>query len=308
LPLLKVSVVIPCFNVARFIEDCLFSVYKQSYSNLEVICIDNNSNDDTLLVLNNLKNDTYPDLIILREESPGAPAARNKGLSVSSGDWIQFLDADDILKPNKIKHQIDIIKDSNDILFVAAASEYNNINGVRKVGIPEFSLPFVGVFTRQSGNTCSNIWNHLALKSIGGWDESITSSQETDLMLRMLELKGAVLIDKEPLTIINERDNGQISQGNPTVRWVNIVKIRKLALEKKSFTNLPTNEQQEVLSFYVSSLMILSRLDYPLSLEYASIRLETKLIAIHGLGKWHIGLIKLIGLRKTLKINSIFTK
>ena len=100
-----VSVVIPCYNVETYIEECLESVLKQTYSEIEIICIENNSEDRTLEKLIQFK-DRFPDKIIVDHETKkGAAAARNKGLSLVRGNWIQFLDADDLLMPNKIEHQ-----------------------------------------------------------------------------------------------------------------------------------------------------------------------------------------------------------
>ena len=62
-----VSVIIPCYNVEEYIEECLFSVFNQTYSKLEVICVDNNSSDSTMAILTQLKALKYPDLVISTE-------------------------------------------------------------------------------------------------------------------------------------------------------------------------------------------------------------------------------------------------
>ena len=141
-----VSVIIPCLNVEEYIEDCLASVYNQSYKQFEVICIENNSKDNTLSKLRGLEDDLYPDLIVLEESKPGACAARNKGLSVAKGEWVQFLDADDTLKPGKLEHQIKLLKSKKAISFVAGASEYVSSGGEVKVVIPQNGCPsFSGI-------------------------------------------------------------------------------------------------------------------------------------------------------------------
>ena len=102
-----VSVIIPCYNVAPYLKECLDSVLAQTYEPLEIVCVDNNSSDNTKEVLDQLR-DSH-NLIIDEEKNPGACAARNKGLAVCKGEWVQFLDADDLLLADKIETQINAI-------------------------------------------------------------------------------------------------------------------------------------------------------------------------------------------------------
>jgi glycosyltransferase involved in cell wall biosynthesis len=83
----------------------------------------------------------FPDLIIEKELKPGAPAARNKGLALSKGEWIQFLDADDLLLPEKIEHQVHLIKNKPEVCFIAAASRKKHINGQSTTTIPKQDIP-----------------------------------------------------------------------------------------------------------------------------------------------------------------------
>ncbi|WP_234408798.1 glycosyltransferase family 2 protein [Marinilabilia salmonicolor] len=73
-----ISIIIPAYNVSPYIEECIHPAFAQTYPHIEVICIDNNSTDDTWQKLEQLKQQ-YPQLIIDKELKPGAPAARNKG-------------------------------------------------------------------------------------------------------------------------------------------------------------------------------------------------------------------------------------
>lgn len=213
-----ISIIIPAYNVEDYIEECVSSAFAQSYSPIEVICIDNNSSDGTWDKLQQLK-ELYPSLIIEKELKPGAPAARNKGLALSKGQWLQFLDADDLLLPGKIKHQVELIKDDAQVCFIAAASEKLSIDGQIFKSVPKLDDPIKSLFTTNLGNTCSNLWNRSYVEQIGGWDESIKSSQEADLMFRLLQVNRKVVFDIQPLTVIRERPEGQISTKNPQENW-----------------------------------------------------------------------------------------
>ncbi|MDR2910487.1 MAG: glycosyltransferase family 2 protein [Bacteroidales bacterium] len=214
----KVSIIIPCYNVENYVEECVESAFNQSYTAIEVICIDNNSIDSTLQKLEKLKSE-YPQLIIDRETKPGAPAARNRGLLLSRGEWLQFLDADDLLMPTKIEHQIELLKNTADVSFVAGACFRRDLAGNSTLDIPDSGNPFKSLFVTRLGNTCSNLWNRKEMKKIKGWDESLKSSQEADLMFRLLQQNPNAVIDNTPLTVIRTRPSGQISQGNHAENW-----------------------------------------------------------------------------------------
>ena len=248
-----ISIIIPAYNVENYIEECVRSAFAQSYPHIEVICIDNDSTDHTWQKLEQLKRQ-YPQLIIDKNLKPGAPQARNKGLKLSKGHWLQFLDADDLLMPEKIAHQAALINNSPDadVPFIAANCLKRDLNGNEKRSNINKEHPFKSLFQTQLGITSSNLWNRQYTEKINGWDESLKSSQEADLMFRLLQVKVEVLYDDEPLTIVRERPEGQISQTNHTKYWI---KKKKKRLEMLHWIaeNNPTLYAQEK-DFFEDSL------------------------------------------------------
>lgn len=101
----SVSVIIPSYNAERWIKSTLDSVLAQTYSDIEIIVIDDGSTDDTVSVVS--KN--YPEIKLISQTNQGVAAARNKGIENASGEWIAFLDADDIWLPNKIRDQFELL-------------------------------------------------------------------------------------------------------------------------------------------------------------------------------------------------------
>lgn len=302
-----VCIIIPCYNVELFIEECLSSVHNQTFANIEVIVVDNNSTDRTYSKLLELQQSKYPNLIVLQELKKGACAARNKGLSVSKGEWIQFLDADDLLLPTKIEHQIELLKNQKDIAFVAGAYTTQNSKGENyRTTLIGNNSAFANVFVRQYGNTCSNLFSKLWLDKIIGWDESLTSSQETDVMMRLLFAGGISIIDNEPLTIIREREQGQISHSNPALRWNNIVKNR-LGYYYKMKQQYPeefNKSKSELVSFLVSAIIILGQYDKIAAVSSANQLSFYKrhLLPKYGLTRMSILMIRLIGLLRFIKL------
>jgi len=267
-----VSVVIPCFNVETYIEECLDSVLKQSYSEIEIICIDNNSEDGTLEKLNKFK-DRFPDKIVIDfETKKGAAAARNKGLSLVRGNWIQFLDADDLLMPNKIEHQVSLIEKNIDVIY--GASYKRNLSGSEEL-MPINKNILLGLLSTQLGNTCSNLFKKEKLIKVGGWNTGLISSQEYDLMIRLYKMNAIFKIDAKPLTIVREREFGQISSNK--YKWKTYLKIR---LEFLNFLELKgveiKNEYLHVIFNVVINCAIHNKL-YVLFIMIKKIKLFLKM-------------------------------
>ncbi|KQS36427.1 hypothetical protein ASG14_11900 [Pedobacter sp. Leaf194] len=104
-----VSIIIPTYNAEKTIKGTLDSVYAQTYKNFEVIVVNDGSTDHTSAVLENFTNS----ITILSTENKGVSHARNLGLKYSKGDYIQYLDADDLLMPEKIEMQLQALKAEN---------------------------------------------------------------------------------------------------------------------------------------------------------------------------------------------------
>ena len=101
-----ISVIIPCYNQGIYIDDAVESVLKQSFQDFEIIIINDGSDDE--ITLNKLRNYSKPKTKIIHTENKGSSSARNIGFKESSGEFIQFLDADDIILPSKFDDQLSI--------------------------------------------------------------------------------------------------------------------------------------------------------------------------------------------------------
>lgn len=221
-----VSIIIPCFNVEDYIEECIQSVLNQKHSDIEIICVDNDSSDKTFSILQRLALQ-YPNQIkVLQEYKKGAPAARNAGIAIAKGEWIQFLDADDLLLPEKIQHQLALISNKPNSAFVVGPYFSQDVNGNKIIRTLKIKDVFKAIFTTNLGITSSNLFNAEKVREIFGWNEELKSSQEADLMFRLLKKGDDLIFDDIPYTIIRERVSGQISQRNPKEKWLHYISLR----------------------------------------------------------------------------------
>ena len=108
-----VSVIIPCYNQARYLPDALNSVLAQTYPNWECIIINDGSSDDTELVAQAwvLKDSRFK---YIKKENGGLSSARNAGLRAATGSYLQFLDADDVIHPDKFTLQIETLENTDE--------------------------------------------------------------------------------------------------------------------------------------------------------------------------------------------------
>ena len=93
---IKVSVILPVYNGEKYIKKCMESLISQTLKEIEIICVDDGSVDGTLEALKEYEN--LDNVTVITQENAGAGAARNKGISYAKGEYLSFLDADDIFE------------------------------------------------------------------------------------------------------------------------------------------------------------------------------------------------------------------
>lgn len=217
----SISVIIPTYNVEEYIEECLESVYASTGVSREVIVVDNGSSDNTISLLQKLR-EKYG-FTLTSEKKRGASAARNKGLALANAEWTQFLDADDLLMPDKLDRQYAL---ADGKCLVAASYIRRSVNGSEERIEVGSGDPWFDLFVTKLGITSANLWNTDVLNSINGFDETLSSSQEYELMFRYLLSGAQVKYDDVPLTIVRERPSSSVSRTDPAGKWQRYVELR----------------------------------------------------------------------------------
>jgi len=174
-----VSILIPCYNAEKWVGEAIQSALDQTYRNIEVIVVDDGSSDGSLEVIK-----SFGDRIRW-ETGPnrGANAARNRLLELSRGEWLQYLDADDILLPAKVQRQIDAVQQGSADLVVSPG--LNEHGCITQWGPGED--PWERLISARLGNTIANLWRSAAVRQCGGWKKDQPCAQEAELMVRMLK-------------------------------------------------------------------------------------------------------------------------
>lgn len=107
-----VSIIVPVYNVELYLEQCLESIIQQTFSNLEIIVINDGSTDNSFKIIKEFSNKDSR-FIIIDQENKGISSARNSGINISSGDYLMFVDSDDWIAPNTVEVLLSKIYDTD---------------------------------------------------------------------------------------------------------------------------------------------------------------------------------------------------
>lgn len=268
---ISISVIIPCFNVENYIAENLESVLGQELMPLEIICVDDGSKDNTISIIESYR-EKHPGVITLlkNETNKGAPFSRNKGMEHSSGEYLQFLDADDIVFKNKFSHQQEIINTAPshpDILVGSFTKKF--LNGTEKEYINEPVDKWVALIDNRIGVTSANLFKKSKVVEVGGWTEFLKSSQEYDLMFRMLQKNATVLFDTVKVNFNRERPSGSITKSDPLEKWKRYINLRVRIYEHLAELKELTSEREDAfLLNMLIAVRILYRYDKDEAVQY----------------------------------------
>ena len=113
--MLKITIIIPCYNCEKYIKKCVESILNQTYQNIEIILINDGSTDNTDAVINLIMENTT-NIVYINKENTGVSDTRNVGINEATGDYIMFIDSDDFIEHNYINEFVKGAKDNPDLI------------------------------------------------------------------------------------------------------------------------------------------------------------------------------------------------
>ncbi len=136
-----VSAIVPVYNSEKYIEESILSICKQTYKQLEIVIVDDGSSDKSIEIASDILKSHKMNFKVIRQENRGLPAARNTGINNSSGQYLCFIDSDDIILPDHISDLIEVIK-SNGVDVAHSLFEYTN-EGNRRGKLKKYATFYV---------------------------------------------------------------------------------------------------------------------------------------------------------------------
>jgi len=225
-----VSVIIPCFNAQRFIAATLRSVVAQTYRPLEIIVVDDGSTDGSASVMRSL---AIPELEIISQANRGQTAALNVGLAHAKGEFVQYLDADDLLSDQKIALQMQRLKGHP---CCVASAEWGRFYDVpenarfqaERVWRDMRPLDWLAESRADGlGMMFPALWlipMDLA-RGVGAWDERLTLNNDAEYFTRILLASERVLFSEGARCFYRSGISGSLSGHKSTVAWLSQFRV-----------------------------------------------------------------------------------
>jgi len=232
-----ISIVIPVFNRSATIREAIESVLRQTWTDFELIVVDDCSADDSVTVIQSI-NDPRIQLVRLDKNS-GISAARNAGIAVAKGEWIAFQDSDDEWLPRKLEMQYDVLSRSGPdtvgaycgMLILGDPSDQTSHNDIVKYWpVKDPRLPIEGdihksLLHRSLISTQTFIVRRDILKQVGGFDPILKALVDWDCFIRIAKL-GRIAFVPEPL-VIQRFSGNSVTKSKP-----NRVAAQEIILQK----------------------------------------------------------------------------
>ncbi len=189
-----VSVVIPVYNGERFLAAAIESALEQTYRPLEVIVVDDGSTDRSATVAR-----SFAGVEVIDQEHAGPGAARNRGIAAASGEFLAFLDADDLMPPDKLELQVGYLREHPEVGCVLGHQELLLEPGIERPVwaevAPALARARPDIAQRGGVPLISMVVRASLFEQIGGFDTSYVHGEDADCLLRAGQLAGVVTLD-----------------------------------------------------------------------------------------------------------------
>ena len=182
----RVSIIIPCYNAEAYLAEAIDSALTQSYSNVEVVVVDDGSTDRSLAIAESF----LPHIVLIRQSNKGGCGARNQGARASGGEFLQFLDADDVLLPDCVQEKIGYASDPLIIPCSRVALLKSKSGGKISRAWLSDSYNNADLILDGGPQTAGPLHHATTFWSVGGFLEGLPCAQEYDLHLRLALIRG----------------------------------------------------------------------------------------------------------------------
>jgi glycosyltransferase involved in cell wall biosynthesis len=207
-----VSVVVPAYNAARTMEATLRSVLRQTVDDLELIVVDDGSNDSTSEIARSMDDGR---LRLLRQRNAGHASARNTGIAAARGRYVAVVDADDLWLPQKLERQLAVFDDCPEVRALHGSAVFvdDSLQPLFLAPSPEGSNDLLDVlcFRGLAAMMVTLIIERTLLEQIGGFDSSLIILQDWELAIRLARL-GELYSTSEPLVLYRLHPGNQSKQ------------------------------------------------------------------------------------------------
>lgn len=195
-----ITVIIPTYNSAQYLNAAVESVLQQTFKDLEILIIDDGSKDNTSELVK-----SFGDKVrYIYQENAGVSIARNNGIKESKGKYVAFLDADDTWLPTKLEKQVNALKDNPDYKF--CFSDFVGVNQnlqpieMKRARLLNSAIKDLLLRGNVVGSICTVLCERELFDKVGGFDPKLSQCADWDMWIRLATLTDFLFVDEQLVT------------------------------------------------------------------------------------------------------------
>lgn len=305
-----VSIIIPVFNAELYLAETIQSAIDQSWANKEIIIVDDGSTDQSFKIALQFQREGVK---VFSKDNGGASSARNYGLARSNGEYIQFLDADDLLSSHKIERQIASLKNHKNFVSICSTVHFKNGENAYSLKPDRYNQDFL-FSTTDTYNFLLNLYGKNGsagmitihswltpkkiIDEIGLWNELLTVDDDGEYFCRVVLNTEGIIYTDDVFCYYRKYENGislstQFSEKALASTYQSALIKKKLLLEVDNsfstmaviyrlFINIAIRSFPKHYSTYKISMNELPKIKYPYKLEVGGRKITNNLARILG--------------------------
>ncbi|WP_316796706.1 glycosyltransferase family A protein [Pedobacter agri] len=282
-----VSIIIPVYNAEKYLSETIESAMNQTWKNIEIIIVDDGSTDDSLRIARDFENSFIK---VYHQPNKGASSARNYGFKISKGDYIQYLDADDLLSNDKIENQLNTLKNFEDHISITKTvyfkkkinindssvnREWFNNNHNEPVDFLKRLYANDDIISKSGGMVTLHSWltPRTVLTKAGDWNEGLTVDDDGEYFCRVILASQGIRYSENGINFYRKYDTDKSLSStislNAYQSVLNALKIKHCHLIQRE-------NSQIIDTIFAEHLWRLGVSAYP---QYKSLSLEARTLA-----------------------------
>ena len=282
---IKISIIIPVYNVEKYLAECLESLLSQTFQNFEIICIDDSSTDNSYKILKKyqLRDNRIK---IFQQNHKGAAEARNFGITLAQGKYIQFLDSDDYFEENMLEELYNTAEKYNADTVVCSSKKVDEKGNITETGNPNFPIyidiapletPFSWKDYKENIFSLFHVppWNKLYLKQMIIDNDikfqNLSSCNDVYFgYITKIFSKKIVIINKELINYRYKREGSiSINRGDKIVNMINAgVEIKNFLIKNKLFEELKESFYNAITNQFAGEIVHSTKENYDRFFNY----------------------------------------
>ena len=246
----KVSVVLPTYNEEAYIVRALKSLRNQTYSDIEVIIIDDGSTDETVSLITEFDDPRIK--LIQRESDTGITSALNRGIKEAKGEYVARQDADDWSHPERLQRQVEFLNSNSDIGMVGTGAYLVDIDGDRMAKRHVLENPDVSDLIEHNEFIHGSVmFRPDVVIDMGGYDERFMTAEDYDLWLRLADQYSVANIDK-PLYHFRQHGESIYGSNLETLKLYHVLATRRMdaSFDEELYAAITADDPQGAIELF----------------------------------------------------------